>query len=432
MADLVALFREALHRFQMSPDDAALKALIEDLGRALLSCAESHEGEDHADVVGPFNQALQALEEQQGWRDLKERFALALASRAGPQDQVQARTTAGRLMRLALDESPGPRTTRLLSVASRLYHDVDDGTGEAKAEVTRFTLELAERPVAQVAPLSVDPEIFLSTIPEPPTTSPGRPHAPDGPPSSPSEVPRPQFKAGSQPVPLPPSSREALQLVRHLAGHPGVPMDSVIVSITDAFCSSSRASEGILWIEAVADLPESRQWEGPLFECSLKLCETKQASSLHPSMVLRAYWRIATRGPPSTSSNSADWGERLHGSLASWTERTVGSPPLTVWDVILAAGIPAAFLRLPPPDLSSWASSVRREQPAPLGADAGPLRAAMKDVIDRLKQNMEHAGETNGGFADRMRKRLRTNPYEPPLVLLEGMQDMIPGAPPEG
>jgi hypothetical protein len=458
---LTSLFRQGLLRLRETPQDATLKKVIDDAGLSLLSCAETREEGNGPDVVELLQQAFEELEGLPQLRDLQERFILALAAKAGPANPVQARWTASRLKHIALDGSRGPLTTRLLAVAARIYHDLNDGVDEAIVEVTRFALNLPERPVPQLTPRSVDPELFRSAITTPqtdpavqtsshpstttdlanvyncqvsmvPTPDEGRNRPEDQHSSSPAA--RTLQDAGRNATkehPLPPISREALELFRHIAGHSGTPMGPVILSISSAFSTASRAAEGLLWIEAVADLPESKQWEEALFEASLRLCETPQSPHIPPSLALRTYWRLAVRGPPSNASSSDAWGERLHESLTRWTELSVGSPPLTVWDVVLAAGIPTVFLRLPPSDLSSWATSVRNAQPVTLGADAGTLLSALNDVLDSLKEGIGRAGEGTGRFMDRMRKRLHANPYEPPYVLLQEIRHLIPGAPRE-
>jgi hypothetical protein len=418
---LSSLLRQGLARLKAAPEDATLKKTLEGIGVSLLSCSDAPDGGCDADTVESLRQAFEVLEATHELRDLQERLLVAIATREGIANPGETKLTAGRLKNLAMDGSQGARSSRLLAMAARLYHEINDGVGEAIVEVERFGLTLAELPVPQLAPMSVDPETFHSAI-HALTTGATDSKGDEG-----STSTEPVNNAESKSVPLPPSSREALELFRHIAGHPGTPMGPVILSISNAFSSRSRTAEGLLWIEAVAELPESKQWEEALFEGSLKLCEAQQPPQLSPSLALRTYWRLAMHGPPSKSGSSADWGERMHMSLAKWTDLQVASPPLTVWDVVLAAGIPSVILKLPPSDLSSWASSVRKAKPVALGANAEDLRAAFTDVMDHLKASIGRNGESPGGFMDRMRKRLRADPYEHPYVLLQGMKELIPG-----
>jgi hypothetical protein len=467
---LAALLREGVFRVKVVPQDPTMAKIIENIGLSLFSCADARGEGPGPEFVEPFSQAFDALEGQPQWRDLQERFIMAIAAKAGTANPSNVRLTANRLKNFALSGTPGPRTPRLLAMAARLFHDINDGAGEAKVEVARFALNLAEHPVPQLEPVSVDPEIFHTNIPAPPK-SPAKPapkekdqSAESAPKKSPPEKeadspsPKPAAAKGSTPegkkestskkpstetasegpstpgeacpiqIPLPPSSREALDLFKHIAGHSGTAMGPVILSISNAFCSASRATEGLLWIEAVADLPGSKEWEEALFEGSLKLCDNQHSPKLPPSLALRTYWRLALRGPPPNTASVAAWGERLHGSLSKWTELSVESPPLTVWDVVLAAGIPTVFLQMPPPDLTSWGYIVRKSEHVILGAEGDTLRAAMTDVLDSLKAGMGREGESTGSFMDRMRKRLRANPYEPPYVLVLAMRDLIPHA----
>jgi GTPase-associated protein 1, N-terminal domain type 2 len=389
--------------------------IFEDVLRATLDVASSPQALPNRllDRVMDLNAVLKALEDSPGTGSLQAQVALAMAGLPAASDRDLMKLVATRLFRLAEQSSAAPYADRLFQVTSGLRHQTDEVVEEVRSEARRITLHLQSEPTWNSSPL----QITLSQLIGLPTSDPGvASNSGVGPLETPATnlkepvgagvvSPSPGdhrlpdtgrvFRAISARVEEPPAQvRGAIEAFVHTHDHSPADLPQVIRILAIAFRKAGRPAEALLFL---ALLPPQELVGGSgtnagilptIQEGLLQFSACGKPGQVSPTVALWAVGSLLIQSSNGSWPTSPRLMEQMEGRLAMLAETAIPSPPLTLWDAVVIAGLSPRFVGTSPPDLKRWIDSLSANDRPSLGASPTELRtglAATRTLLESLK-----------------------------------------------